>query len=205
MPVLWRVYIGPDSTLVIEANLRKPAFHKILGGFSRTSILSVLENDETAVEAVTRLQDTGFSIISAGSIALESEAQSPEFYLEKMAKVVERLKPHYKYILIDSPPIVPYIDSDIIAGAVDGIVIVVEANSTRAEVLDFAISRLKSVDAPIVGLILNKRVFHIPKWLYNFSKIRVSYPKYATITRFNVNSQRVCAGYPCTDVTRNIL
>ncbi|MGP8284209.1 MAG: CpsD/CapB family tyrosine-protein kinase [Desulfomonilaceae bacterium] len=159
---------GPDSTLVIEANLRKPAFHKILGGFSRTSILSVLENDETAVEAVTRLQDTGFSIISAGSIALESEAQGPEFYLEKMAKVVERLKPHYKYILIDSPPIVPYIDSDIIAGAVDGIVIVVEANSTRAEVLDFAISRLKSVDAPIVGLILNKRVFHIPKWLYRF-------------------------------------
>ncbi|MFH0958659.1 MAG: CpsD/CapB family tyrosine-protein kinase [Pseudomonadota bacterium] len=159
---------GPDSTLVIEANLRKPAFHRMLGGVSQTSILGALENEELSLRAVTRLQDYGFSIITAGSIALEGENQGPEFYLEKMGKVIDRLKSHYRYILIDSPPVVPSLDSDIISGFTDGVVIVVEANSTRAEVLDFAIKRLKSVDAPIIGMILNKRVFYIPKWLYRF-------------------------------------
>jgi hypothetical protein len=42
----------------------------------------------------------------------------------------------------------------------------VEANSTRTEVLNVTINRLKSVDANIVGLILNKRVMYIPKWVY---------------------------------------
>ena len=85
-----------------------------------------------------------------------------------MGKALDRLKAHYKYILIDSAPIVQYVDSDIIAGFVDGVAIVVEAGSTPAEVLDVAINRLKSVDAPVVGLILNKRVFYIPKRLYRF-------------------------------------
>jgi Mrp family chromosome partitioning ATPase len=98
----------------------------------------------------------------------EGQYQGPELYLEKMGKLIDKLKSYYKYILIDSPPVVPYLDSDIICTFADGVVIIVEANSTRAEVLNFAIRRLKSVDAPIVGLILNKRVFYIPKWLYRF-------------------------------------
>ncbi len=159
---------GPDSTLVIEANLRKPSFHRILGGASQTSIISVLENEELSLGAVTKAPDYGFSVLSAGSIALEGDYQGPEFYLEKMGKVIDRLKAHYKYILIDSPPVVPFVDSDIISGFVDGVVIVVEANSPPSEVLSVTINRLKAVDAPIVGLILNKRVFYIPKWLYRF-------------------------------------
>jgi len=159
---------GPDSTLVIEANLRKPAFHKIFGGVGQTSILSALENEELSAQSVTRLPDYGFSIIPAGSLGPEGQYQGPELYLEKMGKLIDKLKRYYKYILIDSPPVVPYLDSDIICTFADGVVIIVEANSTRAEVLNFAIRRLKSVDAPIVGLILNKRVFYIPKWLYRF-------------------------------------
>lgn len=159
---------GPDSTLVIEANLRKPDFMKKLGAGSQSSIRHALENDELYHQSVVRLPDYGFSIIPAASIGPETEFQGPELYLEKMGKLIERLRNHYSYILIDSPPVVPHLDSDIISAFVDGVVIVVEANSTRAEVLNFAIRRLKSVDAPIVGLILNKRVFYIPKWLYRF-------------------------------------
>lgn len=159
---------GPDSTLVIEANLRKPDFRKMFGVGSQFSILHALENDELYQQSVVRLPDYGFSIIPAASIGPEAEYQGPEVYLEKMGKLIERLRNHYNYILIDSPPIVSHLDSDIISAFVDGVVIVVEANSTRAEVLNFAIRRLKSVDAPVVGLILNKRVFYIPKWLYRF-------------------------------------
>jgi Mrp family chromosome partitioning ATPase len=69
---------------------------------------------------------------------------------------------------VDTPPVVPFVDSDIVAGFADSVVIVVEANSTKAEVLNIAINRLKAVEAKIGGLILNKRVFYIPKWLYRF-------------------------------------
>jgi Mrp family chromosome partitioning ATPase len=45
---------------------------------------------------------------------------------------------------------------------------VVEANNTRAEVLDRACDRLKRSKANIWGMILNKREFHIPGWIYRF-------------------------------------
>ncbi len=159
---------GEDSTLVLEANLRKPSFHETLGTRSPTSIQEALENDELALTAATKMEGLGFSFISADSSHTVRAMQGPEFYVERIGRLIDRFRGKFKYILIDSPPIVPYVDSDIMAGFVDGVAIVVEANSTPSEVLDVAISRLKSINAPIVGLILNKRVFYIPKWLYKF-------------------------------------
>jgi Mrp family chromosome partitioning ATPase len=159
---------GADSTVVLEANLRKPSFQQMLGTGSATSIQETLKNEETALNAVLKLDQFGFSIISAGLSPTGSETEGPEFYLERLGVLIDILRAKFKYILIDSPPIAPFVDSDIISGFVDGVAIVVEANSTGAEVLDFAINRLKSVDANIVGMILNKRVLYIPKWLYRF-------------------------------------
>ena len=158
---------GAESTLALEANLRKPSFSQILGSGSPTSMQDALENDESAITAVARVEGFGFSVISAGS-SLAGDTQGPEFYLERIGILIDGFRGKFRYILIDSPPVLPYVDSDIISGFVDGVAIVVEANSTRAEVLDVAINRLKSVDAKIVGFILNKRVFYIPKWLYKF-------------------------------------
>lgn len=159
---------GEGSTVVLEANLRKPSFHQMLGAESITSMQDALRNEESALNAVTKLDGFGFSVISAVPSPVLSETEGPEFYLERIGVFIDSLKAKFRYILIDSPPVVPFVDSDIISGFVDGVAIVVEANSTRAEILDVAINRLKSVDAPIVGLILNKRVLCIPKWLYRF-------------------------------------
>lgn len=159
---------GVDSTVVLEANLRQPSFHQLLKTGSPTSMQEALENDDLTLNAITRVEGLGFSVISAGSMPTVGASQGAEFYLEGIGKLIDRLKGKFRYVLIDSPPVVPYVDSDIISGFVDGVAIVVEANSTRAEVLDVAINRLKSVDAKIVGFILNKRVFYIPKWLYKF-------------------------------------
>jgi Mrp family chromosome partitioning ATPase len=51
---------------------------------------------------------------------------------------------------------------------VDGVVFVVESNKTRAEVVDQALKRLKARGANIKGLVLNKRVFHVPNFVYRF-------------------------------------
>lgn len=159
---------GPDSTVVVEANLRKPGFHEALGVIPRVPIINLLETGIGSLDAVVKIEDYGFSVLSAGAAPMESGYRGPESYLENLRKLFDDLGARYKFILVDSPPVIPFVDSDIVAGSVDSVVIVVEANSTKAEVLDVTINRLKSVDAHIAGLILNKRVFYIPKWLYRF-------------------------------------
>lgn len=159
---------GPDSTVVVEANLRAPAFHEMLGATPKTSIMNVLEAGFGSLDAVIKIEDYGFSVLSAGSRPVDSAFRGPEFYLENIGKLFEELKSQYQFVLVDTPPVVPFVDSDIVAGFADSVVIVVEANSTKVEVLNVAINRLKAVEAKIGGLILNKRVFYIPKWLYRF-------------------------------------
>ena len=111
---------------------------------------------------------TGFRSLSAGASPIDGAATGPEFYLEHIGKIFDELRTRYRFIIVDTPPVVPFVDSDIVAGFVDSVVIVVEATTTKAEVLDVTINRLKAVEAHIAGLILNKRVFYIPKWLYRF-------------------------------------
>ncbi|MGC8659625.1 MAG: CpsD/CapB family tyrosine-protein kinase [Desulfomonilaceae bacterium] len=159
---------GPDETVVIEANLRKPAFHEVLGVIPKVPLINLLEGGGHSLDAVVKIENFGFSVLSAGVSSLDSHQSGVETYLENLGKIIEELGTRYKFVLVDSPPVIPFVDSDIVASAVDSVVIVVEANSTKAEVLNVTINRLKAVEAQIAGLILNKRVFYIPKWLYRF-------------------------------------
>jgi protein-tyrosine kinase len=159
---------GPDSTVVVEANLRQPAFHNILGVLPKIPMTNLLETGSGSLDAVTKIEDFGISVLSAGASSFDGGHIGPEFYLERMGKIFAELRTRFRFIIVDTPPVVPFVDSDIVAGLVDSVAVVVEANSTKAEVLDITINRLKAVEAHIAGLILNKRVFYIPKWLYRF-------------------------------------
>jgi Mrp family chromosome partitioning ATPase len=53
-----------------------------------------------------------------------------------------------------------------IAALMDGVVLVVEAEKTRWEVANKVREALVQADANVLGVILNKRRFHIPEWLY---------------------------------------
>jgi len=93
---------------------------------------------------------------------------SHESDLDRFGDLVTVLKNKYKYILVDSPPVIPFIDATRICEVTDGVIMIVESEGTRSEVVDHALDRLKSAGAEILGIILNKREFHIPKGVYRF-------------------------------------
>ena len=55
--------------------------------------------------------------------------------------------------------------SDQAAGE-DGVVLVVESEKTRWEVAESARKWIKSGNGNVLGVVLNKRKYHIPNWLY---------------------------------------
>jgi protein-tyrosine kinase len=69
-------------------------------------------------------------------------------------------------VLFDSAPANSYMDSIALAGKVDGVVMVLQSEKTRWEVAQFIRERLESGNGNILGVILNKRRFYIPRWLY---------------------------------------
>jgi len=157
---------SPDSIIVVEANLRRPSFRRLLKLESDRSLLGILQDSQPVADAIQRVDDYGFSVLPASNSSgqgLEREAR-----IENLESVLVELRRTYRCILLDTPPEIPFMDSTIIAGMTDGAILIVESNSTRSQVVDHAIERLKSGGGEVLGIILNKREFHIPRWIYRF-------------------------------------
>jgi Mrp family chromosome partitioning ATPase len=70
------------------------------------------------------------------------------------------------WVLFDAPPVNHFDEGLALSGMVDGVVMVIQAEKTRWEVAQSAKQRLEDSGGRILGVVLNKRKFYIPKWLY---------------------------------------
>lgn len=72
----------------------------------------------------------------------------------------------YKAVVFDMPPVWDGEFSSRLAGQVDGVILVVEAEKVRWQVARQAKEFLLQGHARLFGVVLNKRQFHIPEWMY---------------------------------------
>lgn len=75
---------------------------------------------------------------------------------KEFKQLLDTLRERYDYVIVDTPPICSVIDSAIIAESCDGIILVVEANTTSYRLAQRAKEQLEKTSCPILGVILNK-------------------------------------------------
>ena len=106
-----------------------------------------------------RLEDVNLSVVAAGG-------GSPRpIDLEIVDALVNRLRPQFDFIVIDGPPVNRYADASVLATKVDGVILVVEADSTPVVEAEAAKRQLDKVGARILGVVLNRRRSYIPAFL----------------------------------------
>ena len=152
------------QVILVDGNLRRPVLHRLLraerdyglGDFQiRGKNLNVTElMKETPLDNLWVIT-SGFHP-NPGAIFEEEAFESQ----------LEKLKAQGDWVLFDSPPLNSYNDAIALAGKVDGIVLVAQAEKTRWEVLQECKVRLEKSGGRILGVVLNKRRFHIPRWVY---------------------------------------
>jgi len=69
--------------------------------------------------------------------------------------VLAVLRERADVVLVDCPPIIAVTDAAILAGKVDGVVLVVNAGTTRREYAARARQLLDKVNARVLGVVLN--------------------------------------------------
>ena len=92
-------------------------------------------------------------VAPAGSMVRER----PELLnADKLDRILAGLRERYDAVVIDSPPIGAVVDAAIIAGrGADGVVLVVNARSTRRRDLTKAVESLRKLDVPLLGFVFN--------------------------------------------------
>src|SRR4029453_18701317 len=81
------------------------------------------------------------------------------------SRIVE-LRSEFDYVLVDVPPINHYADATLLGQLADGVVLILEANSTRGETTRKDKESLEAASLRLLGAVLNKRTFPIPEFLY---------------------------------------
>jgi protein-tyrosine kinase len=69
-------------------------------------------------------------------------------------------------VIFDSAPVIGFADTQSLCTKVDGVILVVNYDKTRRQVALRAKKELEEAGANILGVIINRRKYYIPDWIY---------------------------------------
>ncbi|HYG68264.1 MAG TPA: CpsD/CapB family tyrosine-protein kinase [Anaeromyxobacteraceae bacterium] len=134
------------STVLVEADLRRPTLAKLLGLAPRAGLAEVLDGSAELTQAIVRVGP--LAVLTAGDVRDAAAAlRSP-----RIPAVVDALRAAHGYVILDAPPAIAFAEGDRLVGAADAAILVVRAGSTPREVVRLA---LDAIGERAVGIVLN--------------------------------------------------
>lgn len=142
------------KVLIIDADMRKPmvANDLELERFEGLSNVVAGLTKKKVLDYVIKTKYENLSVLGAGDIP-----PNPAELLasKQMEPLLNSLESSFDYILIDTPPVTLLTDAVVLASLVQGYLFVVRSKQVPIEQVKKAVTRLKQVDANIIGFILN--------------------------------------------------
>jgi capsular exopolysaccharide synthesis family protein len=140
--------------LLISADLRKPSLHRYFKFENRSGLCDVIMGDATLAGTVKQVPESPtLFVLTSGRIP-----PNPAEMLgsDKMATILEEAAEEYDIVILDTPPVLAVSDPLVLANRCQGVLLVVEANSTTQEGLRQSIEQLEQIGAKVMGSVLNK-------------------------------------------------
>lgn len=159
----WLAQRGNGDVLLVDANTAHPSVHRIFKRKLSPGLVDVLENGQGNGDAILNSPVQNLHILSAGSVKVNL---LQIFDSDRFSKRLSSIKEHYRFVVFDLPAVSQTSIVPRLASLCDGVIIVVEAERLRWEVVQRMKERLVKAEADVLGVVLNKRRFPIPAWLY---------------------------------------
>ena len=158
-----------DRTLLIDSDLRKPGIRRALdltGGKEAAGLSSYLAGVSSLEEAISPHPTIGnLSALTTGPVP-----PSPADLLSshRMREALAELRRRYKFIVIDSPPIMAATDAVIVSAQTDGVLLVVRSGATPKEAFTRTRDLLTAVKCRLLGVVLNAVDSSAPDYYYSY-------------------------------------
>lgn len=142
--------------ILIDADMRRPTLAKKLSIKNEPGLSSCLTGQRDLNNLLQNCGIAGnekaFRVIAAG--------QNPPNPVEllssnRMDVMLETLRKHYDYIILDMPPVMEVSDVLAVANKLDGVLLVVRHNMCNRTVLNSTVRQLAFVNAKVLGVVYN--------------------------------------------------
>jgi len=158
------------KTLLIDCDLRKPRIHKIMITGKTPGLTDVLSGKTSFKDAYRKTELPTLGYLTSGTIGSNSTEVLSSL---QMKSLISQLKPYFDFIILDSAPVVAVVDTELLAKYVDGVMLIVSAETTETRLMEDAVTLLKNTGTPILGTVLNNfryrngyKYYH--KYYYNY-------------------------------------
>src|SRR5271166_3369224 len=136
--------------LVIDGDLRNPGMHRHLGAAPSPGLAEYLLGECDEFAALQRGPMENLFFMPAG----RSVPSAPELLSNgRLKQLLQRVEPLFDWIILDSSPVIPVSDATLVAGACDGILMVVRSNETPSDLARRA--REEFPNKLLIGVVLN--------------------------------------------------
>src|SRR5579883_66054 len=164
-----------DKTVLVDADLRKPGVGRLLNlGSGKYAGLSSYLAGVSTLDLVTVPHP---AIPNLAAIPTGPLPPNPADLLSshKLADAVAELRTKYKFVVIDSPPIMAATDAVILSVQADGVLLVVRSGETPKEAFTRTRDLLTSVKSRLLGVVLNAVDASAPDYYYSYRYYPYSY------------------------------
>ncbi len=158
------------KVILIDADVRNPSIDATLNKFEKSTL--------SGTDAFTEINIIKDLDIDTLTFNVTEEDMWKVINTEYLKQLIKQLKLDYDYIIVDAPPCALVSDPITIAGVVDSTILVVKQDTVRTTRIKHALDSLYSVNANVLGCVLNSAASGITGYGYYYGGYGYAYSRY---------------------------
>jgi capsular exopolysaccharide synthesis family protein len=156
-------------TLLIDANLRRPALHQVFSLSAGPGLGEVLRGEASVNRVVRAGPLERLWVLPAG----QGDAQAEQaLSREGTLSFLDQLRKDYDFMVLDASPVVVVADALALSQQVDRVLLSVKAGVSRFPTVQAAWQRLAALGAPVLGAIVQEAPDAVARYNYPFRQTR---------------------------------
>jgi succinoglycan biosynthesis transport protein ExoP len=172
-----------QKVLLVDADLRRPSLHKVFSVPNDVGLASLLIDEPLSLaDALVRTHLERLSLLPSGPLPFDPGGL---LVSTRMRDLLTELREQADLVVVDSPPVLGVSDPAILAGLVDGTLLVVDARRTRGPAVADAVGTLRSAGAHILGAALSGAPDHAASYYHYYRPAPNRSPRLTRLTRLN--------------------
>jgi capsular exopolysaccharide synthesis family protein len=143
---------GGYTTLIVDADLRRPSQHRLFGIENETGLSDYLTTEIDLEEVVHLTKIDNLYLMTSGQMPNDAVGVLNS---QRMVELIEEVKGRFDIIFFDSPPILGVSDASVLASAMDVTIVVVQHRRFPRAMLQRVKQAVANVGGTILGVVLN--------------------------------------------------
>ena len=148
-----------NKTLLIDFDLRRPTIHKFFGIKRLGGVSEIIIDGLAPKKAVKPTNLDKLDLLTAGKF---TDNTSELINGPNVHRIIEEMKFYYDTIIVDSPPLIPVMDTLIFIEEFDAVLLVIKAGVTQRTIVSRAREMLANHNGKLVGVIMNNLKKSLP-------------------------------------------